>query len=213
MAANDVLRKQSLSLVGSFGLNGLYINRYNTQTSVITNRRGDYMPKLPKDASSRVVSTRAKNLVVYNLNAEFWEWHELTGTDHGTDIIIELVENEEYSNKKIEGQIKGRSSLKILKDGSISFDMDVKTINYALGSVVAFVLFLVDITEEIVYYLPIQDYFIANPHLFESAEHNCSTVNLHIPPDNIVCNNDNDLREIAKSAYAGGSSKRLRKVT
>lgn len=170
------------------------------------------MPKLPKDNSARAVSTRAKTLVVYNLNAEFWEWHEMTGTDHGTDIIIELVENGEYSNKKIEGQIKGRSSLKILKDGNISFDLDVKTINYALSSSTAFVLFLVDTTEEMVYYLPIQDYFIANSQLFESAENNDSTVTLHISPDSIVCNNDSDLREIAKSVYVDGPSKRLRKV-
>lgn len=141
-----------------------------------------------------------------------WEWHEITGTDHGIDILIELVEDEMFLNKKIEGQIKGRSSLKVLKNGEISFDLDVKTVNYALSSSNAFVLFLVNTTEETIYYLPIQDYFIANPKLFDKAENNDCTVNLHIAPDNILSENDIDLREIAKSVYIDGPSKKLRKV-
>ena len=45
-----------------------------------------------------------------------------------------------------------------------------KTINYGLSSPIAFVLFYVDVDHGIVYYLPIQDYFIANPELFDALE-------------------------------------------
>lgn len=168
--------------------------------------------KLPKDCTARAVSTRARSIVAYKLNPEKWEWHEQTGTDHGTDIVIELVENEEFTNKKIEGQIKGRTSIDFLKCGDVTFDLDVKTINYGLGSSIAFVLFLVDIINETVYYLPIQDYFIANPDKFYGAENNQSTVRVHIDATNTLNSNTNDLYEIAKSVYVGGPSRNLRKV-
>ena len=34
----------------------------------------------------------------------------MTGRDNGLDCTVELVENEEWTNKKIEGQIKGTRS-------------------------------------------------------------------------------------------------------
>ena len=167
---------------------------------------------LPKDCSAREVATRARSLVVYKLNAKKWEWHEQTGIDHGTDMIIELAENDTFSNKKIEIQIKGRKSISFLKTGEISFNLDVKNINYALGSSNAFVVFLVDVIAEIVYYIPIQDYFIANKDKFLAAENNKSTVNIHIDPDNVLSDEDNELCEIAKSVYVDGPGSLLRKV-
>jgi hypothetical protein len=168
--------------------------------------------KLPKDCSSRAVSTRARSLVTYKLDARKWEWHEQTGTDHGTDMVMELVENENFSNKKIEAQIKGRTSINVLKTGDISFNLDVKTVNYALGSSNAFVLFLVDVTSENVYYLPIQDYFISNPDMFDSAENNKCTVNFHINIDNVLNEDADDLCGIAKSVYVNGPSRTLKKI-
>lgn len=72
--------------------------------------------------------------------------------------------------------------------------------------------FFVTVEDETVYYLPIQDYFIANPSMFDSLESNSKTVNVHIPCDNIVSDNDFDLQQIAKSIYVGGPSRNLRKV-
>jgi hypothetical protein len=168
--------------------------------------------RLPKDCTARAVATRARSIVTYNLDAEKWEWHEQTGSDHGTDMILELVENEYFLNKKIEVQLKGRSSLNELKTGDISFPLDVKTVNYALCSTSAFALFLVDVTSEIVYYLPIQDYFIANPHMFKAAENNKSDVTLHISKDNVLNKQTEDLCVIAKSVYLNGPSRSLRKI-
>jgi hypothetical protein len=168
--------------------------------------------KLPRDCSAREVSTRARSIVTYKLDAEKWEWHEQTGTDHGTDMVIELVENENFTNKKIEVQIKGRTSISVLKNGDISFGLDVKTVNYALSSSNAFVLFLVDVTSENVYYLPIQDYFIANPDKFDAVENNKTSVNVHISKDNVLNNEAYELCEIAKSVYINGSSRLLKKL-
>lgn len=171
------------------------------------------MAKLPKDCSARKIGARARQLVHCSFNVDHWEYHEYTGTDHGIDCVIELVENEEWHNKKIEGQIKGTQNPAILqKENAFSFALDVKTANYGLGSSTAFVLFFVDVSEEAVYYLPLQDYFIANPGEFERLEKNQCTINVHIPRCNTVNDNDFELRQIAKSVYINGPTRNLSRV-
>ena len=93
-----------------------------------------------------------------------------------------------------------------------SFPLDVKTITYGLSSSNAFILFYVDVMYEKVYYLPIQDYFIENPALFDKLEHNASTINVHISCDNLVSENDLELKKLAKSVYAGGPSRNIKKM-
>ena len=171
------------------------------------------MPKLPKDCSARVIGSEARKLVHYIFSSQRWEYRECTGNDTGLDCIIELIENERWTNKKLEGQIKGTLNPKKLQsENCFSFALDIKTINYGLSSSIAFVLFYVDIESEKVYYLPIQDYFIANPILFNQLKKNESTMNLHIPLDNLVCNEDFELQQIAKSTYIDGPSRNLRKA-
>ncbi len=173
------------------------------------------MSKFPKDCSARAVGAEARKLVHYRFSAERWEYREETGNDSGRDCIVELIENEQWGNKKIEGQIKGtRKPEKLAGREAYSFPLEVKTINYALGSPSPFVLFLVDVDQEIVYYLPLQDYFIAHPELFERLEENSHTVNVHIPLDNVVSDQDDDLRQIAKSVYIiDEPTGQLRKIT
>lgn len=171
------------------------------------------MSNLPKDCNARVIGAEARKLVHYRFPSQNWEYHELTGRDNGLDCTIELVENEEWANHKLEGQIKGTQSPKRLKDVKVySLEIDIKTINYGLGSSCAFVLFYADISKGVVYYLPIQDYFISKPELFDKLDNNKTKVTVHIPCDNIVCDNDFELRQIAKSVYVGGPSRALRKI-
>ncbi len=169
------------------------------------------MGRLPKDCSSRAICTRSRGIFAYQIDSNKWEWHEQTGTDHGTDIVLELSDGEFFSGKKIEGQLKGRTQIEILKNGKIKFDLDVKTINYALNNANPFVLFLVDLTEEKVYYLAIQDYFIDNPEHFEAAEKNSYTVSLHINPNSTLTEKADELIDIAHRVYAIGQSTGLRR--
>lgn len=169
------------------------------------------MAKFPKDCNSRVIGSVARQQVHAAFNAVNWEYHEITGTDHGIDCTIELIESEEWHNHKIEGQIKGTKSPNIISDGTFSFSMDVKTINYGLSSANAFVLFYVDVAKENVYYLPIQDYFIANPAMFDKLDNNKATLNVRISKDNLVTSDDFELQEIAKSVYIDGPGRKLHK--
>lgn len=171
------------------------------------------MPKLPKDCPARVIGAEARKLVHYIFPSQQWEYRECTGNDNGVDCIIELIEQEQWTNKKLEGQIKGtRSPNKLKSENCFSFSLDIKTINYGLSSSNAFVLFYVDVEIKNVYYLPIQDYFIANPRLFDQIAKNGSKISLHIPCDNLVCNEDFELQQIAKSTYIDGPSRKLRKA-
>lgn len=108
---------------------------------------------------------------------------------------------------------KGTRSPRQLKNGdAFALEMEIKTIRYGLGSSCAFVIFYVDVEEETVYYLPLQDYFISKPELFDKLDNNKSQITVHVPCDNIVCENDFDLQQIAKSIYIDGPSRKLRKV-
>ncbi len=172
------------------------------------------MTKLPKDCPARIIGSEARKLVHYRFSSQRWEYRESTGRDSGVDCVIELIEDEEWTNKKLEGQIKGTKSPNKLKgEQSFSFGLDVKTINYGLSCSNAFVLFYVDVEEEQVYYLPLQDYFIKNPELFDKLEQNGFTMNVHIPFKNIVSEEDLDLCQIAKKTYIGGPSHNLKEVT
>lgn len=103
--------------------------------------------------------------------------------------------------------------MKLKKENSYSFPLEKKTIMYALNSNVAFVLFLVDLANETVYYLAIQEYFIANKELFKRIEDNNDdgTLNVHISCEHILSYDDHDLQEIAKSTYVDGPGEMLRR--
>ncbi|MCD7885924.1 MAG: DUF4365 domain-containing protein [Lachnospiraceae bacterium] len=155
----------------------------------------------PKDDDKRQKGTKARALLPAMFDLSHWEYHEQTGTDHGTDMVFEYIEDEEFRGHKLEAQIKGRSKVEVGRYG-IPLAVDVKTLNYGLSCKNAFVLFLVDLsTGEDAYYLPVQDYFIADLSLYDRLEKNTSTLTVYFSEDNKVSYDDFDLCQIAKSGY------------
>lgn len=172
------------------------------------------MSRMPIDTPQRRIGSRAVAIVHYAIDTEHWEFRQETGNDVGRDCTIELSENDKWLNHKVEGQIKGTTKIKCLRDQkTITFPIETKTINYALGSPIPFILFYVDVKNEIVYFLPIQDYFIANKHLFKKLEDNQVKMTLHIPNKNTLSNNDEMLVSIAKNTYLDGPGDALKKYT
>lgn len=156
----------------------------------------------PKDDENRKIGTRARQLVLSAFDVNHWDFYEITGTDHGTDCEFELIENDEYRNHGLRGQIKGTKALvKLMSEEAVSKNVELKLINYALGSAIAFVVFLAGVEFGDVYYLPIQDYFISHPKLYKKSVNGQGSMNIHIPLDNVVSKDDTDLQEIAKSRY------------
>ena len=169
---------------------------------------------MPIDTPQRKIGSRAVAIVHYTIDSEHWEFRQETGNDVGRDCIIELSVNDKWLNHKIEGQIKGTERLKLLANkNTMSFSMETKTINYALGSPIPFVLFYVDVKNENVYFLPIQEHFIANKNLFKKLEGNQKTLTLHIPIDNNLSIRDDVLVSVAKCTYLDGPGETLKKHT
>ena len=108
------------------------------------------MPRMPIDTPQRKIASKACAIVHYTLDAEHWLYREETNVDVGRDCVLELSLNDTWNNDKIEGQIKGTKKIKELANGNISFQIDTKTVNYALGSGNSFVLFLVDVETNII---------------------------------------------------------------
>lgn len=159
------------------------------------------MPRIPIDTPQRKIGSKACAIVHYTLDSDHWLYREETNIDVGRDCVLELSVDNRWTNDKIEGQIKGTQKINELKSGDISFPIDTKTVNYALGSGDSFVLFLVDVDTENVYYVAIQEYYIANGIPSEKLESQ-DTINIHISKAHCLNEGDNDLQEIAKSRYS-----------
>lgn len=159
------------------------------------------MPRMPIDTPQRKIGSKACAIVHYTLNADHWIYREETNVDIGRDCVLELSVDDYWYNDKIEGQIKGTQKIKELASGDLSFSIQTKTINYAISSGNSFVLFLVDVETEKVYYVALQEYYIANGIPSEKLD-NQETISIHISKDHCLNNGDDDLQEIAKSRYS-----------
>ena len=159
------------------------------------------MARFPVDSLSRKIGSRARAIVHYSLDSDCWEYREYTGADVGTDCQIETPEGGSWMNLTIDCQIKGTSRPKRRKRDYLSFSLDVKTISYALCDSRPYVLFLVDINSEIVYFLPIQDYFTDNAGLLEKLETNKETIDVRIPIENTVKLKEDQLIELAHCSF------------
>ena len=116
------------------------------------------------------------------------------------------------NHHKVEGQIKGTGSIKVIEEGTyISFPMAVNTIEYALGTSCAFVLFVADTKTNVVYYQCVQDYFIEKKELFGKLEQ--ETINIRIPVSQNLENGDELLQELAKITFVDGPGSGLKRYT
>lgn len=171
------------------------------------------MAKFPTDTDSRRTDSRACAIVHYTIDSNHWVYRQITGQDIGCDCELELSENDSWLGHKIEAQIKGTRHIGryILADGStISFPLEVKTINYGLSRACPFLLIVVDVEMGRAYFLELQEYFIAHPNLFAKTEKEDGTINLHIDCSNVISEDDSGLQEIARRSYIGGATPELR---
>lgn len=165
----------------------------------------------PKDNEQRKIGSKGRAIVHYCLNAEHWDYKEETGNDYGRDCIIELSENNEWCNHKIEGQIKGTLQPRITNNNEISMPVSVKTIEYALGSPIAFILFVANTKTNDVYYQCLQHYFIEHREYFDKLDQ--KTINIRIPITQSLESNDELLQLWAKTTYVGGPGRTLHEYT
>lgn len=167
------------------------------------------MAVFPINSSSRRTDARACAIVHYQFDAEHWQYREGTGADFGCDCELELSENDCWCGNKIECQIKGTRNIqdKILKtEHVISFALETKTINYGLGKANAFILLVVDVEGEAIYYQCLQEYFLEHEVLLDKLSENQKTLNIRIPMRNILTADDGEMQRYAKARYLRDST-------
>lgn len=163
---------------------------------------------LPQEVDMEKTGRGGMALVHYVFNYDHWEFRQETGTDKGRDCAFEYIdEKNTWHNALIRGQVKGTKTLdsyRLKKEKCISYKLDRKTINYALRSKEAFLLFLCDLVDEKVYYLPIQDYFIDNESEYDTlVKKDSGGMMLHIPIKNVVTRDDDSaLIELTRFSYS-----------
>lgn len=170
------------------------------------------MSRNPKDTLERRTGSRARAIVHHAIDSNHWDYREETGNDYGRDCILELSEEECWNNRKVEGQIKGTKNPHFIFGGSfLSISIETKTIRYALGSSKAFILFYVDVDNEVVYCQPLQEYFLCHHELFERLDTQLSLA-IRIPADNQLPQYDEVLCNLARYTYIYRPSNGLQRI-
>ncbi len=155
----------------------------------------------PQDTEEFKKERESYQLLFYRLNAKVWAPNGSDNTDHGMDYGFEYIEDGQYKGYRIYSQIKSTEHINKSEE-YISYDLKVKTAAYAISSAQPFVLFIVDLIDDVAYYTCLQDFFINNPSSLEAVGKNKSTVRIKVPLFQTVTRNTTGLQEVAKSQYS-----------
>ncbi len=141
----------------------------------------------PKDCPARKIGSKATRLVHYKFDPDFWDYKEVTGNDYGLDCVIEYSDDNNWKNDKIECQIKGSANISFVSNNTmVSFSLNVKTLSYALKSFNSFMLFVVNVITEDIYYMCIQEYYENNKDKIHSKIKNQKSITINIPVENVI---------------------------
>jgi hypothetical protein len=157
--------------------------------------------KYPQDSEEFKKERKSFQILFYKLNTDVWQSNGSDNFDHGVDYSFEYIEDDEYKGYRILSQIK--STEHIIDQGeNVAFDLNVKTASYSIGSSQPFILFLIDLITDTVYYVCLQELFVSNNKLYEKLKKNATSIRVKIPKQNIVNRDAIALQEIAKRQYS-----------
>lgn len=162
------------------------------------------MARFPADSESRRIDTRACAIVHYKIDCNHWDYKLENGHDIGCDCILELSEDNYWKNHRIRLQIKGTKSIDnfLVNNGAeVSFSLAVAVINYALASPEPFLLVVVDVVSESIYYRELHDHFLEHGELRAKLEKQ-KTVNVRFPGNPVsLPENDEELCLMARRRF------------
>ena len=169
------------------------------------------MVRPPADTDARRIGSRARAILHYQLDARHWDYREDLGGANGRDCVIELSEGSRWLGHRVEGLVQGTRNPRLSGDGSFySVSVETEALEYALGTPNAFVLFLVDVAKETVWFASIQDFFIDNPRLFAKLRRQ-KTLRVRVPADALLVDREAELLALAATAYSDGPGPSLRR--
>ena len=149
------------------------------------------MTKEKNDAEESKKERRCLSIIDYKFSQNGkWVYRKEAGQDVGCDCTLELVDdNDTFQGKRACCQVKGRTSIDCLKDKkTISLDLEVTTYNMAVQANYLFILLLVDLNDETVYFQKLNGY--------GEKSDNSASVAIHIPVENVYPNNERKLKDL-----------------
>lgn len=88
---------------------------------------------LPKSSRQEELETISRNQLVLQFDPSLFELRSENQRDKGIDFIGEIKQNGLYTNFRFAIQLKSTESVRKLKDGSISYPIEVSNLNYLLN--------------------------------------------------------------------------------
>ncbi len=161
------------------------------------------MSKMPIDCQQRRIASRARAVLHGRVNTDRWLYREVYDDPDGVDCTLELSEKNRWHGDVINGQIRGTTRLRRLSGGDLSFAMETRDLRAAMRYAGAYVLFLVEVKSGEVYFLPVQDYVLSDRGVQKKLLGRQKRVNVRIPAENLLLDDDAALRRIAKKRYGG----------
>ena len=107
--------------------------------------------------SNHVIDEEAVEIFKGLLPKDRWTIYDLK-PDYGKDHKVESVENGEHTGLTFWIQLKGQKTLKILRDGNVSFNLETKYLDYFKKLPEPMFLVVVDVAKRLAFWVFIQEY-------------------------------------------------------
>lgn len=106
---------------------------------------------------THIIEREAVKLFKDALREEFWTVYDID-PDYGKDHKVELIEGGEHTGRIFWVQLKGQKTVKPLQDGTISFSLEAKDLDYFLKLSEPMFLVVIDVTKKVGYWVFVQEY-------------------------------------------------------
>ena len=156
-----------------------------------------------------VTQTESFNILAQTIPSQ-WIIRDIS-PDYGLDKSIEVVDGQKVTGKEVLVQVKGTNAID-LKDGYVSFNIEVDKLKYYLERESPVILTVVDIPTKKCYWLFVQEYIyesldIANPNWRQQE-----TVTIKIPEVNELSSTLTRFKGVAQGGTTYLVAKRLEKI-
>jgi hypothetical protein len=146
--------------------------------------------------STHVIDEKAVRIFKEFLPPQDWTIYDIK-PDYGKDHKVELVKGGEHTGLSFWVQVKGQKKVRRLKDGTITFKLETKDLDYHTKLSVPMFLVVVNVTKRVGYWVFTQDY--ERTRLRNVAWRSQEYIQVHLPPSNTL-SDTSLLRQSVKQA-------------
>ena len=157
-----------------------------------------------------VTQTESFNILAQTIPSK-WIIRDINNPDYGLDKAVEVVDGTKVTGKELLVQVKGTYVIDI-KDGFVSFSLEVDKLKYYLHRDSPVILTVVDVPSKKCYWLFMQEYIHDVLEQSNPQWRNQTTVTIKIPVANEVSSTLPQLRRIAFAGSTYIFSKRLTNI-